>query len=157
MTKQTAEELQAQRAQLIASTGMTETVLRERAAAFQLYPEHPEAWSAVEGIDYLLNGDEGSADLDEARALAARWEGKYFELVEKYTPLAAQAVAVRRWLPVLRRAVEALPAKCLYHGDPTPSTGGWRWSEACCDTGMPARRRALAEEALNALMEEATV
>ncbi|MYR75102.1 MULTISPECIES: hypothetical protein [unclassified Streptomyces] len=54
MTEKTPAELQAQRAQLIASTGLTEEVLRERAEAFQLYPEHMDVWRTVEGIDYLL-------------------------------------------------------------------------------------------------------
>jgi hypothetical protein len=52
---------------------------------------------------------------------------------------------------VLRRAVETLPAKCMYHDDTTPH-GTWR--EACCDTGVPARRRELAEKALAALTAE---
>jgi len=59
--------------------------------------------------------------------------------------------ALRAWLPVLRRAVETLPAKCMYHDDTTPH-GTWR--EACCDTGVPARRRELAEKALAALTAE---
>ncbi|WP_331764775.1 hypothetical protein [Streptomyces sp. NBC_01238] len=148
MTEKTPAELRTQRAQLIASTGLTEAVLRERAEAFQLYPEHMDAWTTVEGIDYLLDGAEKDTALSEAEALAGRWEEKYFEMVEKYTPLAVQAAVLREWLPVLRRAVEELPAKCRYHDDTTPH-GTWR--EACCDSGVPARRRALAEQALNAL------
>ncbi|MEU9947052.1 hypothetical protein [Streptomyces sp. NPDC047939] len=66
---------------------------------------------------------------------------------------AATESALREWLPVLRRAVETLPAKCRYH-DETHPHGTWR--EACCDTGIPARRRALAEEALNALTKDET-
>ncbi|NJA56689.1 hypothetical protein [Streptomyces sp. NEAU-H3] len=54
MTTKTPDELREQRAQLIASTGLTEAVLRERAEAFQLYPEHMDVWRTVEGIDYLL-------------------------------------------------------------------------------------------------------
>ncbi|MFE7566883.1 hypothetical protein ACFU76_07945 [Streptomyces sp. NPDC057539] len=53
----TPEQLRTQRARLIASTGLTEDVLRERAEAWQLYPEHLTAWNTVEGIDYLLGGD----------------------------------------------------------------------------------------------------
>lgn len=67
MTEKTPEELRAQRAQLISSTGMTEAVLRERAEAFQLYPEHMDVWRTLEGIDYLLNG----ADEDEEERAAA--------------------------------------------------------------------------------------
>ncbi|MFJ3283327.1 hypothetical protein [Streptomyces halstedii] len=148
MTEKTPAELQAQRAQLIASTGLTEEVLRERAEAFQLYPEHMDVWRTVEGIDYLLDGAEKSGALKEAEALARGWEEKYFELVEKYTPIAQRDAALQGHLPVLWRAVEELPAKCRYHDDITPH-GSWR--EACCDTGVPARRRFLAEEALNAL------
>jgi hypothetical protein len=59
VTEKTPAELQAQRAQLIASTGLTEQVLRERAEAFQLYPEHADVWATVEGIDYLLNWEAG--------------------------------------------------------------------------------------------------
>ncbi|MFF7631412.1 hypothetical protein [Streptomyces cyaneofuscatus] len=153
MTEKAPAELREQRARLIASTGLTETVLRERAEAFQLYPEHHDIWATVEGIDMHLAelaGDEQSTELKEARALAARWEEKYFEMVEKYTPFAVQASALREWLPVLRRAVESLPSKCRYHDDTTPH-GTWR--EACCDTGIPARRRAIAEKALIALSE----
>lgn len=154
MTEKTPVELQAQRVQLIASTGLTEEVLRERAEAFQLYPEHMDVWRTVEGIDYLLGGAGKDAALKEAEALAARWEGKYFELVEKYTPIAQRDAALQGHLPALRRAVEELPATCRYHDDTTPH-GSWR--EACCDTGVPARRRFLAEEALNALTKEETV
>jgi hypothetical protein len=57
MTEKTPDELRAQRAQLIASTGLSEVVLRERAEAFQLYPEHLDVWRTVEGIDYFLNDD----------------------------------------------------------------------------------------------------
>ncbi|MDX5526150.1 hypothetical protein PV677_36385 [Streptomyces sp. DE06-01C] len=55
MTEKTPAELWEQRARLIASTGLTETVLRERADAHQLYPEHHDIWRTVEGIDYLLS------------------------------------------------------------------------------------------------------
>jgi len=55
MTEKTPEDLREQRARLIASTGLTEDVLRTRAEAFQLYPEHLDVWRTVEGIDYLLS------------------------------------------------------------------------------------------------------
>ena len=150
-TSKTPAELRAQRAQLITSTGMTEDVLRERAETFQLYPEHLDIWQTVESIDYLLSGEaegEKTTELADARALAARWEEKYFELVEKYTPVAQRDAALQSHLPALRRAVESLPAKCRYHDDTTPHEV---WREACCDTGIPAQRRALAEEALTVL------
>lgn len=54
MTEKTPAELQEQRDRLIASTGLTETVLRERADAHQLYPEHHNIWVTIESIDYLL-------------------------------------------------------------------------------------------------------
>ncbi|MER5277752.1 hypothetical protein ABT025_18615 [Streptomyces sp. NPDC002809] len=81
MTEKTPEELRSQRAQLIASTGMTETVLRERAAAFQLYPEHADVWATVEGIDYLLDGVSPEAGAvptqagETLRELAPMFEG----------------------------------------------------------------------------------
>lgn len=53
------EEMLRQRAWLVASTHLTEEVLRQRAEAFQLYPEHMDIWRTVEGIDYLL-ADDGS-------------------------------------------------------------------------------------------------
>ncbi|MEV2259161.1 hypothetical protein AB0J13_10935 [Streptomyces anulatus] len=54
MTEKTPAELREQRARLIASTGLTETVLRERAEAHQLYPEHHDIWATIEGIDMHL-------------------------------------------------------------------------------------------------------
>ncbi|MEU0836090.1 hypothetical protein [Streptomyces sp. NPDC005969] len=149
MTEKTPEGLRAQRAHLIASTGLAEAVLRERAEAFQLYPEHMDVWRTVEGIDCLLDGAEQDMQLTESQAQARGWEEKYFEMVEKYTPIAVRDAALQDHLPVLRRAIEALPETCRYHADTSPR-GGWR-DEACCDTGIPARRRALAEKALGAL------
>ncbi|MFF1348498.1 hypothetical protein ACFVZJ_21385 [Streptomyces sp. NPDC058322] len=52
------------------------------------------------------------------------------------------------------RAIEAalneLPSQCRYHGDQTAPDhyGRMTRSEACCDTGIPAQRRKVAEEAL---------
>lgn len=54
MTERSPSELRAQRDQLIAETGLAESVLRERAEAWQLYPEHQTAWETIKGIDYLL-------------------------------------------------------------------------------------------------------
>ncbi len=54
----------------------------------------------------------------------------------------------------IRRALEKLPATCRYHGDNTqPDRPGWG-REACCDTGIPAQRRKLAEAALDQLVNE---
>lgn len=54
-------------------------------------------------------------------------------------------------LTAIRQALDSLPARCRYHGDQTgPHRPGYG-SEACCDTGVPAQRRKLAEAALNAL------
>ncbi|MFE5332551.1 hypothetical protein ACFRCG_39855 [Embleya sp. NPDC056575] len=51
---------------------------------------------------------------------------------------------------VVRAALSSLPDQCRYHGtDTEPHTQGWG-REACCDTGIPARRRQLAEQALAA-------
>nr|ACX85606.1 pCQ3_105 [Streptomyces sp. W9] len=58
MIRKTPKELHEQRARLIASTGLSEKVLRERGEAFQLYPEHQAVWDTVHGIDYLLDGAE---------------------------------------------------------------------------------------------------
>lgn len=60
--RRTPDELRAQRAALIASTGMAEELLRERAEAHQLYPEHHDAWEAVRDIDYLLAGCDHQED-----------------------------------------------------------------------------------------------
>ncbi|MFF2731834.1 hypothetical protein ACFVS9_28485 [Streptomyces sp. NPDC058008] len=73
MTEKTPDELQAQRAELIASTGLTEEVLRERAETFQLYPEHADVWTTVEGIDYLLNIEEAPTEKAPAALVQVGW------------------------------------------------------------------------------------
>ncbi|MEU6016899.1 hypothetical protein ABZ826_23475 [Streptomyces sp. NPDC047515] len=124
-----------------APPAMTEVEeLRSRLATFEY------AWQRIREV--FPTEAPADTELVEAQRLARAWEEKYFEMVEKYTPVAQRDTAVSQWLPALRRAVETLPAKCRYHDDTTPH-GVWR--EACCDTGVPARRRALAEEALGAL------
>lgn len=47
----------------------------------------------------------------------------------------------------IQDALNHLPIQCRYHGVKTdpPSLG----REACCDTGIPARRRWLAQEVLD--------
>ncbi|MFW3477420.1 hypothetical protein [Streptomyces microflavus] len=116
--------------------------LRDKLASFEY------AWQRIREV--FPTEAPTDSELVEARALAARWEEKYFELVEKYTPAAVQADALRRHLPTIREALRSLPSQCRYHGDPSPRDGSWR-SEACCDTGIPTQRRALAEKALDAL------
>lgn len=65
--------------------------------------------------------------------------------------LREELACVRMWLPVIRRALSSLPETCRYHGDQLaphqPSYG----REACCDTGIPARRRRLAMRAIDGL------
>ncbi|GIH69452.1 hypothetical protein [Sphaerimonospora thailandensis] len=53
-------------------------------------------------------------------------------------------------LRTIRAALDSLPAQCIYHGENTePPSGSLLWREACCDTGIPAQRRKLAEQALD--------
>lgn len=60
-----------------------------------------------------------------------------------------------RDLRTLHAALRALPERCRYHGTDTAPVDGWTASEACCDTGVPARRRQQAEEALQRLERQA--
>lgn len=54
-------------------------------------------------------------------------------------------------LALIRKALDALPSQCRFHRDKTaPHTEAWG-REACCDTGVPAQRRKLAEQALQRL------
>lgn len=48
------DELQADRARLIAKSGMSEAMLFERGERFELYPEHRSIYEMVTSIDYLL-------------------------------------------------------------------------------------------------------
>lgn len=54
-------------------------------------------------------------------------------------------------IATIRAALEELPERCRYHGDATEPRDRMFGREACCDTGIPARRRKLAEQALRAL------
>lgn len=54
-------------------------------------------------------------------------------------------------LTTIRAALESLPAQCRYHGDDTGPRDRLYGREACCDTGIPAQRRKLAEQALRNL------
>jgi hypothetical protein len=60
---------------------------------------------------------------------------------------------IRTALPVLRAALDSLPQACRYHDDRLDPGDGPAWGsrEACCDTGIPARRRREAETALHNL------
>ena len=48
----------------------------------------------------------------------------------------------------IEAALSQLPSQCRYHGDKTDPPADLIRREACCDTGVPARRRRIAEEAL---------
>lgn len=78
-------------------------------------------------------------------------------MVDEYSTgasgLSDKLARLRESLPVLRRALESLPATCRYHGDQLDPDrfGRMTRSEACCDTGIPARRRREAENALTML------
>ncbi|MEU1327193.1 hypothetical protein [Streptomyces microflavus] len=120
MTERTPAELREQRARLIASTGLTETVLRERAEAFQLYPEHHDIWATVEGIDYLLSDTPDEAPSPWPRPTVCVHDGAFSMATihpdgrltygEGYEPdEAAQQfwAALQRWAPQTFRASQA--------------------------------------------------
>ncbi|MFJ1992985.1 hypothetical protein [Streptomyces asiaticus] len=52
----TPAELRAQRARLIAESGLTYDQLAERTSTWTLSPELVDIWHTIEGIDYLLGG-----------------------------------------------------------------------------------------------------
>ncbi len=79
--RKTSRELHEQRARLIASTGLTEAVLRERGEAFQRYPEHMRAWETVQGLDHLLDGTEPMEEVpEELERLRAEIRELYSEI-----------------------------------------------------------------------------
>lgn len=53
----TRSELEAQRAQLLASVNMTYEQLADRAAMYSLSMDELDVWHTIEGLDYLLDGD----------------------------------------------------------------------------------------------------
>lgn len=59
-------------------------------------------------------------------------------------------------IKAIRAALSALPARCRYHGNRTDPPDSLIRREACCDTGIPARRRALAEAALDRVTQAST-
>lgn len=56
------EQLQADRARLIAASGMSEAMLFERGKAFELYPEHRAIYETVTAIDFLLGDSKADQD-----------------------------------------------------------------------------------------------
>jgi hypothetical protein len=52
-------------------------------------------------------------------------------------------------LAAIRRALEALPERCRYHGDELVSKRPFWGDDSCCDTGKPSLYRRRALEALN--------
>lgn len=52
---------------------------------------------------------------------------------------------------LIRDALKELPEKCWYHGDQLVRACGRDRQKPCCDTGMPALTRRVAEEALKRL------
>lgn len=65
--------------------------------------------------------------------------------------ISADRRPVAQPLAVIRAALESLPAQCRYHGENTQPRDTLFGREACCDTGIPARRRKAAEQALHQL------
>lgn len=56
-------------------------------------------------------------------------------------------------LSPIRAALAKLPVTCRYHGNKTKPRDGFPGREACCDSGIPARRRRVAAETLQALSD----
>jgi hypothetical protein len=71
--------------------------------------------------------------------------------VERAEQAEAALARLTRALPAVRRALDSLPARCRYHGEDTDPRRPSYGHEACCDTGIPAQRRRLAEQALTQL------
>lgn len=53
----TREQLQQQRAQLLADLNMSYEQLAERAETYSLTMDELDIWHTIEGLDYLLEGD----------------------------------------------------------------------------------------------------
>ncbi|MEV4837777.1 hypothetical protein AB0K05_24865 [Nonomuraea sp. NPDC049486] len=67
--------------------------------------------------------------------------------------LAAHALPEPPDLSPIRAALVQLPVTCQHHGNNTKPRDGFPGREACCDSGIPARRRRLAAETLQALSD----
>lgn len=155
MTEKTPAELQAQRAQLIASTGLTEEVLRERAEAFQLYPEHMDVWATVEGIDYLLGAMRSDVGTDFVRqadhldevTLAAFEEG----LDSSTAPKAgSKAEETLRTLATMFDGLSGLLATSSRDWG-TYRVDAWLWAVLC---GWDCEEEAHDETCVHGVMEE---
>ncbi|MEU9014302.1 hypothetical protein AB0D12_31935 [Streptomyces sp. NPDC048479] len=109
-----------------------------------------EYWDHHMADVYLAVRDQ---ELEQARAELAALKRAHIALASQAGKDQAAVERVREWLPALRRAVAELPATCRYHGDRLDPDrfGQMTRSEACCDTGRPARRRREAMTALAAL------
>ncbi|MFE2497131.1 hypothetical protein [Streptomyces scopuliridis] len=53
----TREELEDQRARLLAEVQMSYEELAERAAVYSLSMDELDVWHTIEGLDYLLDGE----------------------------------------------------------------------------------------------------
>lgn len=53
----TRDQLETQRAQLLADMNMSYDQLAERAAMYSLSMDELDVWHTIEGLDYLLEGD----------------------------------------------------------------------------------------------------
>ncbi|MEE1796898.1 hypothetical protein PUR28_39980 [Streptomyces sp. BE308] len=53
----TRDQLETQRAQLLADVNMSYDQLAERAAMYSLSMDELDVWHTIEGLDYLLEGD----------------------------------------------------------------------------------------------------
>ncbi|MGW9397301.1 hypothetical protein [Streptomyces sp. NPDC055642] len=69
----TPEQLREQRASLLAEVGMTFEQLRDRAEMYSLSMDELDVWHTIEGIDYLLDGDQ-RGDV-ESRRVSGRVRG----------------------------------------------------------------------------------
>ncbi|MEU7092960.1 hypothetical protein [Kitasatospora aureofaciens] len=77
------------------------------------------------------------------------------ELYDRLEDAENTAACLRHAVPLLRQAVDQLPVLCRYHGANLDPDHQPTWREACCDTGVPARRRRTATEALGVLAQAA--
>ncbi|MFJ1757709.1 hypothetical protein [Kitasatospora sp. NPDC088134] len=54
----TRSEVEEWRARLLAQTRLTEAELAERAETYQLTPLEADIWATLQGLGYLLEGDD---------------------------------------------------------------------------------------------------
>ncbi|MGP4001348.1 hypothetical protein [Streptomyces sp. 8N706] len=60
MIRKTRDQLREQRERLLEEVHMSYEELAERASTYNLSLEHLDVWHTIEGIDYLLAGDDCS-------------------------------------------------------------------------------------------------